>query len=179
MSALKFAVVLIGLISLPAQTRQASKMVSIEYHEPCTGLSDAECCEWTLRTASFRATHQQMNDASVRAVRLVCVDKKQAPTRTVCKAVALTRRFGAKDSELICTKKRVKQLCEKQSACAECAAGLRKLGYQQPHWPCRAATYVPESEPESEVVITLEENGECDEEVDGPRMVIKRRRELR
>ncbi len=178
MSALKFSVVLIALLGLPAQTRQVSK-VSVEHLEPCTGLSDAECCEWTLRTATFKVTREQMNDATVRAVRLTCADKQQPPTRAVCKAVALTRRFCAKDSELICAEKGVERLCEKQSACTECVAALKKLGYQQPHWTCRAATYTPQSEPEKKTAISVSEGGDRDKEVDGTRLVIKRRRKLR
>lgn len=181
MGVLRFAIALFAVVNLPAQTRQASKLstVGVEYHEPCTGLSDAECCEWTVRTANFKVTREQMRDASARAIRLVCADKEQLPTRSVCKAIALTRRFCSSKAELICDEKTARDRCAKDAACADCVAGLAKLGYQQAYWACRAATYSDKREPENTTVIVVEEKTASGGKGDATRTVIKRRRKLR
>jgi hypothetical protein len=176
-SVLRFAAALIAFISLPAQTRQASS-VSVEHLAPCAGLSDAECCEWTVRTASFKVTREQMPEASARAVRLVCADKQQIPTQSVCKAIALTRGFCAREADLICEEKKTDKLCAKNAPCAECAQKLRKLGYRQAYWACRAATYATEKKPEEQTVIVVEEVTASGGKTDATRTVIKRRRKL-
>jgi hypothetical protein len=166
------------LLGLPAQTRQASQM-GVVHQAACTGLSDAECCEWTVREASFKVTREQMPKASARAVRLVCADKQQAPTRAVCKSIALTRGFCAREADLLCEANTTRKLCQKGKACADCVAKLEKLGYQQAHWACRAATYAAEQEPEVTTVIVVEEESGYKGSEDSTRTVIKRRRKLR
>ena len=178
MGVFRFAVALLALVGLPAQTRQAAG-ISVEHLAPCTGLSEAECCEWTVRTANFKVTREQMPEQSARAIRLVCAYREQPATHAVCRAIAITRGFCAREAEQICDEKTARRSCEKNAPCAGCTAKLKKLGYRDTYWACRAATYLPEKKPESTTVIVVEEETGRDSKGNATRTVIRRRRKLR
>jgi hypothetical protein len=151
------AMVLLGWLLgvMPAQSRQASRMVLERHGDACTGLSPAECCAQLLEIAVFRATGDQVPKAAKTPVRLSCADPDRTFAENSCRLIALSRGFNAREAGDICTPGSLAKRCSGDASCKQCMSDLDRLDWKAPQRACYALTYVPKASGDGTRVVTL------------------------
>ncbi len=163
-------------VILPQMHAPAEMAVQVQQLEPCSGMTDEECCEQRLATTGFRASGEHLPDLTMRAVRLSCADKAKLGAASVCKGIAFSRGFPAKEVATICKAPKPRKECRDSELCSKCRTDLVKLGYQKPHWACHAVTHQRPPDSATKVVV-LSADGTPSVRNSG--QVIKRRRRVR
>jgi hypothetical protein len=137
---------LLGVLPL-----QAKQMLTVEVLEPCTGLTDAECCGQTLQVAGFRASGSHLPSAAQKTAKLSCMASDRVLPAGACRSLGTSRGLSAADVQAMCEPTKVQQ-CGKDDACQECVQSLKKLSYKNPQQACHAVTHAP-ARPDNVVVI--------------------------
>jgi hypothetical protein len=139
MQSFQFLVLASFLGVLPLQSKQMS---TVELVDPCTGLSDAQCCEQTLQVAGFRASGAQLPVAAQKTARLSCMSTDRVVPAGACRSLGTSRGLPASDVQAMCAPAQVQQ-CGKAEACQQCVESLKKLSYKNPQPACHAVTHAP------------------------------------
>jgi hypothetical protein len=170
------ALILLALV--PARAQQSNR-ITVEQQEACTGLSNVECCEWTLRTAGFKSTGDHLPRLTIRAVQLSCTEPKKLANPAICRGIAFSRRFSASEVKALCDSGSIKKRCRENEACTRCVSELTRLGYGDSRWACMAVTYRRSGTPNGPVVVDLSDGKPPPTpRTDATRQEIKRRRRV-
>lgn len=150
---LVFLGLLLGFI--PAQTRQASKVVLERHDDACMGLDEAQCCAQMLEIAVFRATGDQLPKATKTPVRLSCETPEKVFPENSCPLIALARGFDGKSAREMCAPGTLAKRCTGDSSCKQCMEDLGKLSWRSSHRACYALTYVERASSEGPKILSV------------------------
>jgi hypothetical protein len=131
---------LLGL--MPAQSREATRMVLERSDDVCGALNPAQCCAQMLEIALFRATGDQVPRRAKTPVRLSCEDPGRTMPENSCRLIAMGRGFGARDAAEICAPASLTKRCTGDASCRQCMSDLGRLEWKAPQRACYALTYV-------------------------------------
>ncbi|HKU39258.1 MAG TPA: hypothetical protein VJR89_13950 [Polyangiales bacterium] len=137
---------------VPAQTRQASRVVLERNADVCANLDGAQCCAQMLEIAGFRATGDQLPAATKTPVRLSCEAPQKVFPENSCRLLALARGFGAKETVELCEPGKLAKRCNADDSCRQCVEDLDKLSWRSSQRACYALTYVQRPESGAKVV---------------------------